>query len=85
MRLSLSFCADLGHCFSMLKKTNRAPGEAKIKYLSGDLELISPGDFVFCAVTGRKIPIEALRYWSAEKQEAYVDAAAAAKGMGKIA
>ena len=56
-----------------------------MKYLSGDLELISPGDFVFCAVTGRKIPIEALRYWSAEKQEAYVDAAAAAKGMGMIA
>lgn len=67
----------------MLKKTSRAPGEARLKYLPGDLELIAPGDFVTCAVTGRKIPLEALRYWSAERQEAYVDAAAAAKGMGK--
>jgi len=67
----------------MLKKTSRAPGEARLKYLPGDLELIAPGDFVICAVTARKIPLDALRYWSAERQEAYIDAAAAAKGMGK--
>jgi len=66
----------------MLKKTDRAPGEARLKYLPGDLELLAPGDYVTCAVTGRKIPIAALRYWSVERQEAYIDAAAAAKAMG---
>ena len=70
--------------FHMLKKTDRAPGEARLKYLANELELLSPGDFVVCAVTGRKIPLEALRYWSAVRQEAYVDAAAAAKALGYV-
>ena len=65
----------------MLKKTDRQPGEAKMRYLDADLELLSPGDYVICAVTGRKIPIAALRYWSVDLQEAYVDAAAAATRM----
>ncbi len=65
----------------MLKKNDRQPGEAKIRYLDADLDLISPGDYVICAVTGRKIPLAALRYWSVDLQEAYVDAAAAAARM----
>ncbi len=67
----------------MLKTTrNRQPGEARIRYLDADMQIITPGDFVVCAVTGRKIPLNALRYWSVDRQEAYVDAAAAMKGMG---
>ena len=69
----------------MLKKTDRKPGEAKIRYLDADLELLSPGDYVMCAVTGRKIPLAALRYWSVDRQEAYVDAAAAASRMAERA
>lgn len=65
----------------MLKKTDRQPGEAKILYLDADLELQSPGDYVVCSVTSRKIPLAALRYWSVDRQEAYVDAAAAAQRM----
>ena len=65
----------------MLKKTDRQPGEAKIRYLDADLELLSPGDYVICAVTARKIPLAALRYWSVDHQEAYIDAAAAATRM----
>ncbi|MEM6654087.1 MAG: DUF2093 domain-containing protein, partial [Pseudomonadota bacterium] len=53
----------------------------KIRYLDADLELLSPGDYVICAVTGRKIPLAALRYWSVDRQEAYIDAAAAASQM----
>ncbi len=33
----------------------------------------------FCAVTGRRIPLEDLKYWSAERQEAYADAHATAQ------
>ncbi len=65
----------------MLKKTDPLPGEARMRYLDGDLKLISHGDFVICAVTGRKIPLGALRYWSVDLQEAYVDASAAASRM----
>lgn len=65
----------------MLKKSKTLPGEAKVRYLDADLELQSPGDYVICAVTGRKIPLAALRYWSVDLQEAYIDAAAAAERM----
>jgi hypothetical protein len=51
-------------------------GEARVRYLDGDFQVISPGSFVRCAVTGAQIPLEDLRYWSVERQEAYVDAAA---------
>lgn len=65
----------------MTDKSNRLPGEAILRYLDADLDMVEPGDFVICAVTGRKIPIAALRYWSVEHQEPYIDAAAAAKRM----
>ncbi|MGH6672296.1 MAG: DUF2093 domain-containing protein [Xanthobacteraceae bacterium] len=47
------------------------PGEAEIKYLDGDFRVIRPGAFVRCAVTGVEIPLEELRYWSVDLQEAY--------------
>ena len=47
-------------------------GEAKLRYLNGEVQVVTPGDFVRCAVTGRTIPLEDLRYWSVERQEAYV-------------
>ncbi len=57
----------------------RFKGEAKIRYLDGELQVITPGEFVRCAVTGRAIPLDELRYWSVELQEPYVDAAASLK------
>lgn len=53
--------------------------EAKIHYGDGDFAMLAQGDHVICAVTGRKIPIAELRYWSVDRQEAYVDAAASLK------
>ena len=49
-------------------------GEAKLKYLDGDFDVMMPGDFVTCAVTGKAIALEDLRYWSVDRQEPYVDA-----------
>lgn len=66
----------------MLERTNRAPGEAILRFLDGDVEVMTPGDFVLCAVTGQRIPLQALRYWSVDRQEAYRDAATAAERMG---
>ena len=49
---------------------------AKLRYLDGTFRLLGDGDHVVCAVTGAAIPLEELRYWSVERQEAYADAAA---------
>ena len=58
----------------MLNRTDRSsptPGEAEVKYLDGDFRVVRPGAFVRCAVTGAAIPLEELRYWSVDLQEAY--------------
>ena len=44
---------------------------AKIKYLPNNFHIIEPGDYVECAVTGKKIRIENLTYWNVDSQEAY--------------
>ncbi|WP_412051351.1 DUF2093 domain-containing protein [Hoeflea sp. Naph1] len=46
---------------------------AKIRYLDGDFQILTPGSHVVCAVTGEIIPIEELKYWSVARQEPYVD------------
>jgi hypothetical protein len=50
--------------------------EARLHYLAGTFRMLGAGDHVRCAETGVLIPLEQLRYWSVERQEAYVDAAA---------
>ncbi len=49
-------------------------GEAQVRYLDGEFQVISPGEFVRCAVTGQQIPLADLRYWNVELQEAYASA-----------
>tara|TARA_B100001057_G_scaffold453657_1_gene498647 strand:+ start:3647 stop:3841 length:195 start_codon:yes stop_codon:yes gene_type:complete len=44
---------------------------AKIKYLPNNFQIIEAGDYVECAVSGKKINIENLTYWNVELQEAY--------------
>jgi len=47
-------------------------GEAVVAYGDGTMRVVKPGSFVRCAVTGDAIPLDALRYWSVARQEAYV-------------
>jgi hypothetical protein len=49
-------------------------GEARVKYLDGEFQVLSAGEFVRCAVTGEPIALTELRYWSVELQEAYASA-----------
>jgi hypothetical protein len=58
---------------------------ARVHYLPGTLRLLSDGDHVICAVTGVRIPLGELRYWSVERQEAYVDAAASLEAERRAA
>ena len=49
---------------------------ARVHYLPGTIRILSAGDHVLCAVTGQPIPLSELRYWSVDRQEAYVSAEA---------
>ncbi len=46
-------------------------GLAVLHYDTPHFQLVRPGQFVLCAVSGERIDLEDLRYWSAEFQEAY--------------
>jgi hypothetical protein len=56
---------------SMLNKIERSGGEAVVQYLDSNLRVLKPGAYVRCAVTGVEIPLDELKYWSVERQEAY--------------
>lgn len=55
--------------------------EAVLEYLDAEFSIVKPGDYVRCAITGKRIALDALRYWNVDKQEAYADAEAAMKGF----
>jgi hypothetical protein len=54
-----------------MNKLERGGGEAVVEYLDSNLRLVKPGAFVRCSVTGQPIPLDQLKYWSVERQEAY--------------
>ena len=56
---------------------------AKIHYLPGTYRVLSSGDHVTCAVTQQVIPLGELKYWSAERQEAYASVEAVLKAEGR--
>jgi hypothetical protein len=44
---------------------------AKLEYLPNDFKILEDGDYVICAISGKKISIEQLTYWNVDLQEAY--------------
>ena len=56
---------------------------ARLHYLPGTFRVLSHGDHVVCAVTGRAIPLAELKYWSVARQEAYATAEASLEAEGK--
>ncbi len=50
---------------------------AQVRYGDGEITVLRPGRYVICAVSGKAIPLEALRYWNPELQEAYAGPAEA--------
>ncbi|RJF93360.1 DUF2093 domain-containing protein [Sphingomonas cavernae] len=47
---------------------------AKLHYMANGFRVLASGDHVVCAVTGDKIPLDHLRYWSVARQEPYASA-----------
>lgn len=45
--------------------------EAVVRFGDGEAQVIQPGDYVVCAVSGARVPLAQLKYWSVKRQEAY--------------
>ena len=48
--------------------------EARLHYQPNGFRILSPGDHVICSVSGERISLEMLRYWSVTRQEPYASA-----------
>lgn len=53
---------------------NSSENAAMLVYGPNGFRVIKPGHFVPCAVSGVPVPLEELRYWSVDLQEAYASA-----------
>lgn len=65
----------------MNKNTGTSGSEARLLYGPNSFRVLRTGDYVICAMSGVPIPLEHLRYWSAEYQEAYASAALATERL----
>ena len=50
---------------------------AVVRYGDGEMTVLKPGRYVLCAVSGKKIPLDELKYWNPTTQEAYAGPAEA--------
>ena len=66
-----------------MNKHERSGGEAVVEYLDSNLRLVRPGAYVRCSVTGQPIPLDQLKYWSVERQEAYSSPDAVLQRLGR--
>lgn len=69
----------------MLNRIDHLPNaaaEAQLDYLDGEYRVRRPGAYVRCAVSGQPIPLEELRYWNIDLQEAYSSPQAKLKRLG---
>ncbi|WP_250890033.1 DUF2093 domain-containing protein [Sphingobium nicotianae] len=60
------------------------PGLAILRYRAADYQVIRPGRFVICAVSGVEIPLSELAYWSEARQEAYRSAVEATRALAGV-
>lgn len=56
---------------------------ARLHYMANSFRVLATGDHVVCAITGERIGLDVLRYWSVARQEPYASADAAAAAMGE--
>ena len=47
---------------------------ARLHYMANNFRVLTSGDHVVCAVSGERISLEDLRYWSVARQEGYATA-----------
>lgn len=47
---------------------------ARLHYMANGFRVLSAGDHVVCAQSGRRVALDELRYWSVARQEPYATA-----------
>lgn len=62
----------------MLMTSNDRGGEARLHYGANGFRVLRTGSHVVCAVSGARIQLDGLRYWSVKHQEPYATAEIAA-------
>ena len=67
-----------------MNKHDPGGAEARLRYGDNEVIILRQGLFVRCAVTGQRIPLEELRYWSVDLQEAYLGPAEAGRRLNEI-
>lgn len=79
----MSFILDLlKPAMNRYERPPLSTGEAEVEYCGGEIRVLRPGNFVRCAVTGVAIPLDELRYWNVDLQEAYATYEAKLLRMG---
>tara|TARA_X000000368_G_scaffold418981_1_gene421229 strand:+ start:2499 stop:2699 length:201 start_codon:yes stop_codon:yes gene_type:complete len=58
--------------------------KAKLKYKHNSFDILEEGEFVVCAISGKKILLQHLNYWNVELQEAYFSAKEANESFKKL-
>ena len=48
--------------------------KAKLIFKHNSFDIIEDGDYVLCAISGKKIELKDLNYWNVDFQEAYYSA-----------
>ena len=54
---------------------------ARLHYMANGFRVLASGDHVICAVTGEKVSVDNLRYWSVARQEPYASAEVATRAL----
>lgn len=62
----------------LMRNNNQA---AKLHYMANGFRILSNGDHVLCALTGERIALEDLRYWSVMEQKPYASAEIATRAL----
>lgn len=57
--------------------------EAVVRYGDNEITILKQGLYVRCAVSGEQIPLDELKYWSVDRQEAYRGPAEATQRLVK--
>lgn len=70
--MAIAESVKMGHIGQMLMMNRNK--QAKLHYMANGFRMLSSGDHVVCAVSGEKIDLDELRYWSVAKQEPYASA-----------
>jgi hypothetical protein len=56
---------------------------ARVHYMANQMRVLTPGDHVVCALSGERIGLDTLRYWSVARQEPYASAELATRAAAR--